>query len=61
MLDADAFKAFKETGDIFNKEAASKFESECSQRGTRDPREMHINFRGTEPTIDALLENRGLK
>lgn len=62
MLDADAFKAFKETGDIFNKEVASKFESEIlSKGGTRDPREMYINFRGTEPTIDALLENRGLK
>ena len=62
MLDADAFKAFKETGDIFNKEVASRFESEIlSKGGTRDPREMYINFRGTEPTIDALLENRGLK
>jgi len=62
MLDADAFKAYKETGDIFNKEVASKFESEIlSKGGTRDPREMYINFRGTEPTIDALLENRGLK
>ena len=62
MLDADAFKAFKETGDIFNKDVAAKFEKEILSRGgTRDPREMYINFRGTEPTIDALLENRGLK
>ena len=62
VLDADAFRAFKETGDIFNKEVAAKFEKEILSRGgTRDPLEMYIAFRGREPGIDALLENRGLK
>ena len=62
MLDADAFQAFKETGDIFNKEIASKFENEILSRGgTRDPLDMYIAFRGKEPGIDALLINRGLK
>jgi peptidyl-dipeptidase Dcp len=62
MLDADAFKAFKETGDIFNREVASRFEKEIlSKGGTADPLEMYIAFRGKEPSIDALLENRGLK
>jgi len=62
MLDADAFQAFKETGDIFNREIASKFEKEILSRGgTRDPLEMYIAFRGKEPGIDALLINRGLK
>ncbi len=62
ILDADAFKAFKETGDIFNREVASRFENEIlSKGGTRDPLEMYIAFRGKEPGIDALLENRGLK
>jgi peptidyl-dipeptidase Dcp len=62
MLDADAFQAFKETGDIFNKEVAAKFEKEIlSKGGTRDPLEMYIAFRGKEPGIDALLINRGLK
>ena len=62
MLDADAFQAFKETGDIFNKEVASKFEKEILSRGgTRDPLEMYIAFRGKEPGVDALLINRGLK
>lgn len=62
VLDADAFQAFKETGDIFNKEVASKFEKEILSRGgTRDPLEMYIAFRGKEPGIDALLKNRGLK
>jgi peptidyl-dipeptidase Dcp len=62
ILDADAFKAFKETGNIFNKEVAAKFEKEILARGgTRDPLQMYIAFRGKEPGIDALLENRGLK
>ena len=62
MLDADAFQAFKETGDIFNREIAAKFENEIlSKGGTRDPLKMWIAFRGKEPGIDALLINRGLK
>lgn len=62
ILDADAFQAFKETGNIFNKEVAAKFEKEIlSKGGTRDPLEMYIAFRGKEPGIDALLINRGLK
>ena len=62
VLDADAFQAFKETGDIFNREVASKFEKEILSRGgTKDPLEMYIAFRGKEPGIEALLENRGLK
>lgn len=62
MLDADAFQAFKETGDIFNRDIAAKFENEILSRGgTRDPLDMYIAFRGKEPGIDALLQNRGLK
>ena len=62
ILDADAFQAFKETGDIFNKDVAAKFEKEILARGsTRDPLDMYIAFRGKEPGIDALLINRGLK
>lgn len=62
MLDADAFQAFKETGDIFNRDVAAKFENEILSRGgTRDPVKMYVAFRGKEPGIDALLINRGLK
>lgn len=62
ILDSDAFQAFKETGDIFNREVAAKFEKEILSRGgTRDPLDMYIAFRGKEPGIDALLQNRGLK
>lgn len=62
ILDADAFQAFKETGNIFNKDIAAKFEKEILARGgTRDPLDMYIAFRGKEPGIEALLINRGLK
>jgi len=62
ILDADAFQAFKETGNIFNKDVAAKFEREILARGgTRDPLDMYLAFRGKEPGIDALLINRGLK
>ena len=62
ILDADAFQAFKETGNIFNKEIAARFEKEIlSKGGTRDPLQMYVAFRGKEPGIDALLINRGLK
>lgn len=61
VLDADAFSAFKETGDIFNKDVASRFEKEIlSRKGSKDELEMYIAFRGKEPGIDALLKNRGL-
>ena len=61
VLDSDAFKAFKETGDIFNPEVAARFEKEIlSRKGSRDELEMYIAFRGREPGIEAMLENRGL-
>jgi peptidyl-dipeptidase Dcp len=61
QLDADAFQAFKETGDIFNPVVAAAFEREIlSKGGSADARELYINFRGKEPGIEALLKNRGL-
>jgi peptidyl-dipeptidase Dcp len=61
VLDADAFKAFKETGDIFDHEVAERFEKEIlSRKGSRDELDMYVAFRGHEPGIEALLENRGL-
>lgn len=62
VLDADAFQAFKETGDIFDKKTALKFRSCILERGgSDDAMVLYTNFRGHEPKIDALLENRGLK
>lgn len=62
VLDADAFQAFVENGDIFDKETATKFRKYILEKGgSKDAMEMYVDFRGKEPTIDALLENRGLK
>jgi peptidyl-dipeptidase Dcp len=62
VLDADAFQAFKETGNIFDKTTATKFRKDILEKGgSKDAMEMYIDFRGHEPAIDALLENRGLK
>ena len=62
VLDADAYEAFKETGDIFNQEVARKFREEVLERGGEDDAmTLYVNFRGKEPGIDPLLVNRGLK
>jgi peptidyl-dipeptidase Dcp len=62
QLDSDAYNAFKESGDIYNQELAAKFRKYClSENGMGDGMEQYLKFRGKEPSIDALLENRGLK
>ena len=62
VLDADAFDAFAETGDIFNPEVAAKFRKYIlTPGGIDDGMDMYRNFRGREPKIDALLRNRGFK
>lgn len=61
VLDADAFEAFKETGDIFNPEVAKSFRGNVLERGgTEEPMKLYLQFRGKEPGIEALLKNRGL-
>ncbi len=61
VLDADAFDAFAETGDIFNQEVAEKFRKYVlTPGGIDDGMDMYKAFRGREPKIDALLRNRGL-
>lgn len=62
VLDADAFRAFKEKGDIFDKETATRFRKYILEKGgAKDAMEMYVDFRGHEPTIDALLDDRGLR
>lgn len=61
VLDADAFEAFIETGDLFDKEKASAFrEYILAKSGTEDPMISYKKFRGAEPKVDALLKRRGL-
>jgi peptidyl-dipeptidase Dcp len=60
MLDADAFEAFKENG-LFDEATATSFRSNILERGcTMDATEMYVQFRGREPSVDPLLERRGL-
>lgn len=62
VMDADAFEAFKETGDAFDAETAGRLLTHIySAGGSRDPAELYVEFRGQMPEIDALLEGRGLK
>ncbi|HKJ09335.1 MAG TPA: M3 family metallopeptidase, partial [Gammaproteobacteria bacterium] len=60
VLSADAFSAFEETG-IFDRGTGERFlASILEQGGSRDPMELFVEFRGREPTIDALLRHSGL-
>ena len=60
ILDADAFEAFRESGDLYNPELAKKFRFLLSHGNTIDPMKMYIDFRGKEPSVEPLKRNRGL-
>ena len=60
VLSADAFSRFEEEG-IFNAQTGESFLHEILQQGgSKAPMELFINFRGREPSIDALLRHSGL-
>jgi peptidyl-dipeptidase Dcp len=61
VLDADAFNAFKESGNIFNPEIAAKFRTLLAKSGSDEGMVVYKNFRGQEPSIEPLLKRRGLK
>ena len=62
VLDSDAFDAFKKSGDLFNKDLASKFRKYCLQEcGNDEGMIQYKKFRGQEPSIEPLLVKRGLK
>jgi peptidyl-dipeptidase Dcp len=61
VLDADAFQAFKDSGDIYNQELAAKFRRHVlTEGGFGDPMEQYVKFRGASPSERPLLEKRGL-
>ena len=61
VLDADAFEAFKETGDIFDPATAKRLrETIYAAGGSREPADAYKAFRGRLPSPDALLRKRGL-
>ncbi len=60
VLDADVFAAFKETGDIFNREVAASLRHNILERGfTDDPMTLYVNFRGRQPDPANLLRRKG--
>ncbi len=60
VLDADAFQAFKETS-LYDRETANRFRKYIlAAGGTDDPMTLYVKFRGSEPSIQPLLEKRGL-
>ena len=60
VLSADAFSRFEEEG-IFNAQTGESFLCEILQQGgSKAPMELFINFRGREPSIEALLRHSGL-
>lgn len=61
VLDADAFSVFKKKG-IFNSSIAESFRQNILSRGgTEHPMVLYKRFRGSEPTIDALLRRDGIR
>jgi peptidyl-dipeptidase Dcp len=61
VLDADAFSVFKKHG-IFDQKTAQRFRDEIlSKGGTEHPMTLYKNFKGGEPTIDALLKRNGIR
>ncbi len=60
VLDADAFKHFRESG-MFNRTVADSFRKNILEKGGSDkPLKLYVSFRGKEPDIDAFLERSGM-
>lgn len=61
VLDADAYSVFKKNG-IFDKETAESFRKNVLEKGgSQHPMELYVNFRGHEPTNEALIKRMGLE
>jgi peptidyl-dipeptidase Dcp len=61
VLDADAFDAFEETGDIFDPATAKRLEKFIYSAGfLRQPDEAYAGFRGRPARPGPLLRRRGL-
>jgi peptidyl-dipeptidase Dcp len=61
VMDADAFGAFEEAGDVFDPATATRLKEHVYAAGNRrDPLEAYVAFRGRPPRIEGLLKKRGL-
>ena len=62
VLDCDAYRAFKETGDIFNQQVANDYRYKIlSKVDEADAMDLYLDFRGRMPEVGPFLEDRGLK
>lgn len=61
VLDADAFDAFAQTGDVFDAATANRARRFIySAGGTQPPATLFASFRGREPVIEPMLAKKGL-
>lgn len=61
VMDADAFEAFKETGNVFDPTTAQRLHDTIySTGGSQEAKDLYLAFRGKMPKVEALLKNRGL-
>lgn len=61
VLDADAYEAFRESGDLYNRELATKFRKHIlAENSLGEGMDQYVKFRGKEPSIEPLLRQRGL-
>lgn len=61
VLDADAFDAFVESGDLFNREMAADFRRYIlANNAIYEGMDAYIRFRGQEPAIEPFLRRSGL-
>ncbi len=61
VMDADAFGAFEEAGDVFDPATAARLSTVVySAGGRQDPEAAYLAFRGRAPEVEALLKRRGL-
>jgi peptidyl-dipeptidase Dcp len=61
VLDADAFDAFKTSGNLYNKDLAAKFRKYClKESGNGEGMVQYKKFRGKDPSVEPLLKRRGL-
>ncbi|MBN2508550.1 MAG: M3 family metallopeptidase [Verrucomicrobia bacterium] len=61
VLDTDAFQAFKDKG-LFDQATARSFRTNILEKGhSEEPMVLYERFRGRAPSVQPLLEKRGLK
>lgn len=62
VLDKDAFSIFEASGNVWNKELATKFKQTFLERGgSEEPMVLYEQFAGRKPDNTAFLRGRGLR